>query len=175
MSKIPEIELILDTETGLISRGYETPLKEQQKMKTFWIVCAFFLFVTVSAEWETVDCTEKSVVKAINVWFRKVGYQQYAETKIKETLPASTTYHVDHAIKCKKETIDATTYYGLSIHGLDTTLKYYVQTLVSCLMQVHNVVAHATLTGDYVLDSRVLVASKSVSESQKYPWEGTLY
>ncbi|KNB43917.1 hypothetical protein JH06_2117 [Blastocystis sp. subtype 4] len=114
----------------------------------------------VSAEWETVDCAEKSVVKAINVWFRK-----YAETKIKESLPETITYHVDHAITCKKETIDSTTYYGLSLHGLDTTLKYYV----------HNVVTHLTMTGDYVLDSKILVASKSLSETQKYPWEGTLY
>lgn len=144
-------------------------------MKTYWIVCALFLFMMVSAEWETVDCAEKSVVKAINVWFRKVGNRQYAETKIKESLPETITYHVDHAITCKKETIDSTTYYGLSLHGLDTTLKYYVLNSMSCHMQVHNVVTHLTMTGDYVLDSKILVASKSLSETQKYPWEGTLY
>ena len=88
---------------------------------------------------------------------------------------ASASYRITNTMTCKKETVSGTTRYGLSVYGVDTTNNYYVSMDPHCHNQVHNVISHQTITGDFVLEMKTLVASKSTTEQAKYPWEGTLY
>ena len=87
----------------------------------------------------------------------------------------SASYRITNTMACKKETIESTTRYGLSLYGVDTTNKYYVSMYHHCQGQVHNVITHQSVTGDFVLETKTLVASKGTAEQAKYPWEGTLY
>lgn len=90
-------------------------------------------------------------------------------------MSSSASYHITNTMTCKKETVGGTTRYGLSVYGMDTTSKYYVSVHTYLHTQVHNVISHQSITGDFVLETKTLVASKSLAEQEKYPWEGTIY